>query len=200
MAINARAAVRLFRKHGGLLRTSEAIALGVPPRVLYKMGDEGRLELLSRGVFRLVEGPELAAPDLVAVAKRVPRGIVCLVSALHFHEMTLEVPHEVYVALPRGTKSPRIDTPPVRFFHLSGDAYSAGVREHDVGGHMVRVYEPAKTVADCFKLRNRIGLDVALEALRAAYEKRLATPAEIARFARIDRVDRVMQPYLEALS
>lgn len=151
-------ALRLFREHGGVLRTSEALVLGVPSRVLYRLRDEGRLELLSRGVLRLVEGPELASPDLVAVAKRVPRGVVCLVSALHFHEMTLEVPHEVYVALPRGTKSPRIDAPPVRFFHFSGEAYSAGVREHDVGGHAVRVYEPAKTVADCFKMRNRIGL------------------------------------------
>lgn len=191
--------LRLFREHGGVLRTGEALALGVPSRVLYRLRDEGRLEPLSRGVLRLVEGAELASPDLVAVAKRVPRGVVCLVSALHFHEMTVEVPHEVYLALPRGTKSPRIDAPPVRFFHFSGVAYSAGVREHDVGGHTVRVYEPAKTVADCFKMRNRVGLDVALEALRAAYEKRLATPAEIANYAKIDRVDRVMQPYLEAL-
>lgn len=192
--------MRLFREHGGVLRTSEALALGVRSAVLYRLRDEGRLELLSRGVFRLAEGPDLAAPDLVAVAKRVRRGVVCLVSALHFHGMTLEVPHEVYVALPRGTKSPRIDAPPVRFFHFSGAAYSAGVRAHDLGGHTVRVYEPAKTVADCFKFRNRVGLDVALEALRAAYEQRLATPAEIAKYARINRVDRVMQPYLEALS
>src|SRR5690606_22072336 len=151
---------------------------------------------LSRGVLRVVEGSELSAPDLVAVAKRVPRAVVCLVSALHVHGMTTEVPHEVYVALPRGVRTPSGGRPPVRVFHFSDAAYAAGVRTHDVDGHAVRVYEPAKTVADCFKFRNRVGLDVALEALRSAIEQRLATPAEIAAHARIDRVDRVMQPYL----
>ncbi len=192
--------LRLFREHGGVLRTSEAQALGIHSRALYRLRDQGKLEVLSRGVLRLAEGSELAWPELVAIAKRVPRGVVCLVSALHFHGLTLEVPHEVYVALPRGTKTPHIDAPPARFFHFSGAAYSEGVHEHLLDGHLVRVYEPAKTVADCFKFRNRIGLDVALEALRSAYEQRAATPAEIAKYARVDRVDRVMQPYLEALS
>lgn len=120
----------LFRRHGGLLRTSEALRLGIHPRTLYAMRDEGVLEQLSRGLYRLAELPPLGAPDLVAVARKVPTAVICLISALAFHELTVQIPHTVYIALARGTEPPRLDYPPVRIFWFTGDAFAdyEGVR------------------------------------------------------------------------
>lgn len=195
-----RRAEGLFRRHKGVLRTSEALALGVHPRTLYRLRDSGRLVSVSRGVYRLADLPEPNYPDLVVVSTRAPRAVVCLISALSFHDITTQVPHEVQIALPRAARSPRLDHPPVRVFRLSGRAYSEGIETHSVEGVAVRVYCPEKTVADCFKFRNRIGLDVALEALREAWRQRRATMDELWRHAQVCRVARVMRPYLESLA
>jgi predicted transcriptional regulator of viral defense system len=190
----------LFRQAGGILRTSQALAQGIHPRELYALRDAGVLEELSRGVFRLAELAPLSAPDLVVVALRVPKAVVALVSALHLHGLTTEIPHEVTIALPRGTAAPRLDWPPLRVVHLSGAMYSSGIETVERDGVGLRVYGAAKTVVDCFRFRNRIGVEVAIEALRNGLEERAFTPAEVMRAARIGRVESVVRPYLEAMT
>ena len=189
----------LFRGHCGLLRTSEALRLGLHPRTLYAMRDAGVLEQLSRGLYRLAELPPLGAPDLVAVARKVPGGVVCLISALAFHELTTQIPHAVYVALARGTEPPRLDYPPVRMFWFTGEAFTEGVEIHTLDHVSVPVYSPAKTLADCFKYRHKLGLDVVIEALKLYRQRQQMRLDELLRYARICRVEKVMQPYLEAL-
>ena len=189
----------LFRRNGGILRTSRAIALGVHPRALYTLRDSGRLVRLSRGLYRLAAQGPLGDPDLVTVALRVPQAVVCLVSALHHHGITTQIPHAVDIALPRGSKPPRLDFPPLRAHQFAREAFLAGVETHRVDGVPVRVFGPEKTVADCFKFRNRIGLDVAIEALRLCRIRKRSRPAELLRFARVCRVEKVLRPYLEAM-
>jgi predicted transcriptional regulator of viral defense system len=189
----------LFRRHGGLLRTSEALRLGIHPRTLYAMRDEGVLEQLSRGLYRLTELPPLGAPDFVAVARKVSAGVICLVSALAFHELTTEIPHAVYVALARGTEPPRLDYPPMRIFWFTGDAFTKGIEIHKLDHVAVPVYTPEKTLADCFKYRHKLGLDVAVEALKLYRQRKQMRLDELLRFARICRVEKVMRPYLEAI-
>jgi predicted transcriptional regulator of viral defense system len=193
------AAKRLFRRHGGVLRTSEALRLGIHPRTLYAMRDQGLLERLSRGLYRLADLPPLGNPDLVTVALKVPGGVICLISALAYHELTTQIPHEVYLALPRGAEPPRLEHPPVRVFWFTGKAFTEGVETHEVDGVPVRIYGAEKTLADCFKYRNKIGLDTAVEALRRYVRGRRAPIDTLMSYARICRVEKVMRPYLEAL-
>jgi predicted transcriptional regulator of viral defense system len=192
-------AVAIFRRNGGVLRTKDAIRQGVHPRTLYAMRDAGVLERLGRGVYRLADLPPLGNPDLVTVALRVPEGVICLVSALAFHEITTQIPHEVYIALNRGAQPPRLDHPPVRLFWFTGQAFAAGIEKHEMDGVGVRVYGAAKTVADCFKYRNKLGLDMAVESMKLFLRQRRGDPGELLRFARVCRVERAMRPYLEAL-
>jgi predicted transcriptional regulator of viral defense system len=192
-------ALSQFRARGGVLRTAEALRLGIHPRTLYRLRDEGRIEAISRGVYRLADLPPLSHPDLVTVALRVPSSVVCLISALAFHEITTEVPHEVQIALPRGTKSPKLDHPPLRVFRFSEPGLSLGVQTVELDGIDVHIYDPAKTVVDCFRYRNKLGVDVAIEALKLCIERKLARPAELLRYARKCRAERVMLPYIEAL-
>ena len=189
----------VFRSAGGVLRTSEALRAGIHPRDLYALRDAGGLEQLSRGVYRLADLPRLSEPDLVTVASRVPKGVIAVVSALHFHGLTTEIPHEVYVALPPGTVRPRLDWPPLRVVRFSGQSLTSGVETHERDGVLVRVYSAAKTVADCFKLRNRFGVALAVEALRTGLQEQAFTPADVLGAARICRVSRIIRPYLEAL-
>ncbi|KAA3614220.1 MAG: transcriptional regulator [Planctomycetota bacterium] len=192
-------AVATFRKHGGMLRTMEAIRLGVHPRTLYAMRDAGVLERLGRGLYRLADLPPLGDPDLVSVALRVPDGVLCLISALSFHEITTQIPHEVYLALKRGAEPPRLDHPPVRAFWFGERAFSEGIETHQLDGVPVRVYGAAKTVVDCFKYRNKLGLETAIEALKLYLRRKRGSPNELMRLARVCRVEKVMQPYVEAL-
>ena len=181
------------------MRTSEVLGFGVHPRTLYWMRDQGLLERLSRGVYHLASSPLPARPDVTAVMQRVPSAVLCLVSALDFHEIGTQIPSEVQIALPQGVKAPRIVRPRVRAFHMSAASLGAGVEISEKGGAPVRVFGIAKTVADSFKFRNRIGTDVAIEALQEAIREKRTTPAEIMRFAKIDRVADIVRPYLEAL-
>ena len=192
-------AINIFRGKSGILKTGEALNAGIHPRTLYGMEQEGLIEKLGRGLFRLTDLPALSNPDLVSVALQSPNGVVCLISALAFHEITSQIPHEVYIALKRGSEPPRIAYPPVRIFWFSGKAFTEGIEIHDVDGVSVPVYTPEKTIADCFKYRNKIGLDTALEALKLYREKKSKHLDRIIRHARICRVDNVMRPYLESL-
>lgn len=196
---STRQAKAIFKKHGGTLRTQRALELGIHQRTLYEMRDSGELVQVSRGVFRLASLPKLGHPDLVTVALRVPKAVLCLVSALSYHDLTSEVPHEVHIALPRGTKTPRLDHPPLRVYRFTGKALTEGIQLVTLDGVKVRIYGPEKTVVDCFRFRNKNGVDVAVEALNRLLKKGRAKPADILHFARLCRVERVMRPYLEAL-
>ena len=188
----------VFRENGGILRTSELLEAGVHPRTIYEMRDGGELIELSRGVFQLADSPELENSDLIAVGKRVPNGVICLISALSFHSLTDEIPHEVYLAIERGRSAPSIDYPPTRIFHFSADTFSSGVETHDLEGNKVKIFAPEKTIADCFKFRHKIGLDVAIEALKGCLANK-GSRAKIIEYAKICRVANVITPYLEAI-
>jgi predicted transcriptional regulator of viral defense system len=190
----------IFRKRGGVLRMSEALAAGLNRRNLYALRDAGTITQLSRGVYRLASLPELEAPDLVTVAARVPDGVVCLISALAYHELTTQIPHAVDIALPRGAEKPRIEYPPVSFHWFSGPAFTSGIETPTVDGQKLRVYSAEKSVADAFKYRSKLGLDVALEALRTWRGRRGAVVERLLEQARVCRVERVMRPYLEAVT
>lgn len=190
----------VFTKHGGMLRTSKAIRLGIHPRTLYALRDAGEIEQVGRGLYRLSTAPPLSSPDLVPVAIRIPRAVVCLISALAHHGLTTQVPHAVDLALPSHSQIPKIDGIPLRIFWYSEPSFSAGIDDVTIDGVRVRVYSPEKTIADCFKYRNKIGLDVAIEALRT-YRERTPKPnfQAMAKFAELDRVQRIMRPYLESI-
>ena len=196
---SVQSAVALFREHGGTLRTAQALRLGIHPRTLYAMRDSGVLERLGRGLYRLDELPPLSSPDLVAVALKVPQAVICLVSALAFHELTTQIPHTVDIALQRGAERPRLGDLPVRLFWFSGPAWNQGVETHVIDGTPVRVYGPEKSVADVFKYRNKLGLDVALEALTAYRQRQGFDVNKLMHYARICRVEKIIRPYLEAL-
>jgi predicted transcriptional regulator of viral defense system len=192
-------AKRIFRAHDGILRTSEALELGIHSRTLRAMRDSDALDRLARGLYRLAELPPLSNPDLVVVALKVPDSVICLVSALAFHDLTTEIPHSVDVALEKGSWRPRLEHPPLRFFWFSGPAWSEGVGTYDVDGVPVRITIPPKSVADMFKFRRQLGLDIALEALKAYRSWDTFDVGELLHYARICRVEEVITPYLEAL-
>lgn len=191
---------QVFAKHQGMLRTSEAIRLGIHPRTLYGLRDRGDIEQVARGFYRLAETQALTNPDLVTVALRVPRAVVCLISALAHHGLTTEVPHTIDIALPGHAQIPKLDGIPIRVFWYSEPSFSTGVESVSVDGVTVRIYSAEKSIADCFKYRNKIGLDVAVHALRSYMERtRIRDLKLLSKFARVDRVERVMRPYLEAV-
>jgi len=181
------------------MRTKDALRAGIHPRTLYGLRDAGVLERLSRGVYRLATATPLGNPDLVTVALRAPDSVVCLISALAFHELTTQIPHEVYVAVARGSEPPRVDHPPLRTFWFTGRAFTEGVETHQLDGVPVRIYCREKTLADCFKYRNKIGLDTALEAIRLYKQSRRTNVDALMKYADICRVAKVMRPYLEAV-
>ena len=189
----------IFNQQGGILKMSEAIHAGIHRKMLYTMLDAGIIEKLCRGLYRLADLPPLGNPDLVSVAMKVPMGVICLISSLSFHEITTQVPHEVYIALRRGAEPPRLKHPPVRIFWFTGEAFTEGIETPKVDGVQMRIYSPEKTVVDCFKYRNKIGLDTAVEALKLYRERKRIKVNELIRYARICRVEKVMRPYLEAL-
>jgi predicted transcriptional regulator of viral defense system len=188
-----------FHRAGGVLRTGQALRAGIHPRDLYALRDAGVLEVVSRGVYRLAELPPLIDPDLAIVAARVPKAVIAIVSALYFHGLTTEIPHAVSIALPKGTSRPRLDWPPLRVYRFSGTLYTEGIETHERDGVTLKVYSAARTVADCFRLRRRLGIEVAVDALRTGLEERVFTPAEVIKVAERLRVAGVVRPYLEAL-
>lgn len=192
-------ALAAFHQHGGRLRTKDALALGIHPRTLYQLRDSGRIVRLSRGIYELSDREPATQPDLVTVALCVPRAVLCLVSALAFHDATSEVPHEVQIALPRATKAPSLGFPPIRVFHFSGPALAEGVETVSVDGVDLKVYDLPKTVVDCFRFRNKLGLDVALDALSQATRRKGVRPAQILHYARLCRIETVVLPYLHAM-
>jgi predicted transcriptional regulator of viral defense system len=178
---------------------SQALRLGLSRRTLYAMRDAGEVEAIGRGLYRLAGMPPLAHPDLVTVAAKIPTGVICLVSALAYHDLTTQIPHEVSVALERGSAAPCLQYPPIRLFWFSGRAFREGIQTLKLDRKSVRIYSPEKTIADCFKYRNKLGMDVVLEALRLWREKRGRHASTLLAHARTCRVESVLRPYLQAL-
>jgi predicted transcriptional regulator of viral defense system len=194
-----RAAITIFQRHQGLLRASAALQLGIHPRTLYGLRDAGTLEQLGRGLYRLADLPPLSNPDLVIVATRYPQAVICLISALAFHELTTQVPHRVDVAIHNQAAQPTLDQPPLRVFRFSGRAWTEGVTTYPIDGVAVRITNLEKSIADAFKYRNKIGLDIALEALKEYWARRDFDRDRLLKYARICRVERVLRPYLKIL-
>jgi predicted transcriptional regulator of viral defense system len=192
------AALKIFEDYHGLLKTAQAKRLGLAETTLARMLEAGLLVKESRGLYRLAGNPPLNNPDLVQVALRVPAAVISLISALAFHDLTTQIPHKVYIALPKSVKRPRLEYPPLDVVWLTDKAYQAGIAEHRLDGVPVRIYSPAKTVADCFKFRNKVGDDIALEALRDYLRRPGADLAELMSCARIDRVEKIMLPFIRA--
>ena len=197
--LSTQRALEVFRSAGGILRTSQAQAAGIHPRTLYALRDAGLLDRLGRGLYRLTELPPLGNPDLATLAATVPHGVICLISALSFHNLTTQVPHEVYLALGRGVEPPRLEYPPLRLFWFTGAMFTEGVERPIVDGLTLQVYGPAKTIADCFRHRRTLGLDVALEALRIYRDGRSFAVEDLLHYGKVCRVETVLRPYLEAL-
>jgi len=189
----------IFRKHGGQLRMSEAIAHGITRYMLYSLRDKGVIEHVSRGIYRLVELPPISNPDLVTVSIRFPNAVICLVSALAYHDITTQIPHDVSVAVPRDSRMPSLDYPPIQAHRFSNEAYKSGIEEHLIDGVTIKVYSPEKTLADCFKFRNKIGMDVVLEALKLYKTRKKFKLSELLKHSKICRVEIIMLPYLEVM-
>lgn len=191
--------IEVFRQHNGILRTAEAIRLGIHPTYLYRLRDAGILESLSRGVFRLASMPDFSEPDLVLATKRIPQGVICLISALSYYELTTQIPHFVYIALPRTSRLPQASYPPLRCFWYSKSAYEAGIETILVNGFPVKIYSIEKTLADCLKFRQKIGMDVVLEALKEYWRKGRTDLDKLYDYAKICRVEKVLQPIIETI-
>ena len=183
-----------------LIRPRDVEALGIARAYLTRLEQRGVLERRARGVYALPDRPISEHHSLALAAKLVPRGVVCLLSALRFHGLTAQDPHEIWLAIDFKARKPSVESPALRVVRFSGRSLSEGVQMHRIEGVPVRVYSPAKTVADCFKYRNKIGIDVAIEALRDALRKRKATIDDIHRFAKVCRVANVIRPYLESVA
>ncbi len=191
-------AVSLLERHG-ILRLSELKGCGVNPATLSRLVEQGVLLRPSRGLYELADAEIEASHSLAEVAKRVPKGVICLISALQFHEITLQLPHRVWVAIGSKDRTPAVEYPPIRIARFGGMALTLGVETHIVDSVPVRIFSPAKTIVDCFRFRGKVGLDVALEALRMGWRYRKAKPGDIAKYSEALRIWSVMRPYLESV-
>jgi predicted transcriptional regulator of viral defense system len=199
MALNKSEKVLQLIRKAGILRPRELDAHRIPRIYLLRLYRAGRVERLGRGLYRLAEFQVTGRENLAEACVRVPRGVICLLSALAFHEFTTQIPSKIWMAIPGKSWTPKANDWPLRFVRFSDDSIRSNVQRHSVNGAEVRVFSPAKTVADCFKFRNKIGKDVALEALRDGWRSRLFTMDELWDTARVCRVQQVMRPYLEGL-
>ena len=190
--------IKLFRKKG-VVRPKELKRIGVSAVYLNKLYHEGILERPSRGIYTLKDANVSEHQTLIEASKRIPQGVVCLLSALQFHKITTQLPFEVWLAIDVKARRPQGDLPPLRICRFSKSALSYGVEKHKIDDAVVKIYSPAKTVADCFKYRNKIGIDVAIEALRDVWTKKKASMDELHRASKVCRVSNVMRPYLESI-
>lgn len=191
--------VMLLATERPTFRTSDAVKLGVPRITLTRLVNRGELTRVGRGVYTSTKRKSTELDGLLEVAAQSRQGVFCLLTALRFHRLTTQSPFEIWLAIPNKARIPKIDYPPIHVVWYSGQALSEGVESHLIEGQSIKVYSIAKTVADCFKYRNKIGIDVALEALHDAWRKRHVTMSELYHFSKICRVEKIMRPYLESL-
>jgi predicted transcriptional regulator of viral defense system len=182
-----------------IIRSSDAYALGIPRNYLPRLVRKGLITKVGRGLYRSKTAPVTEHVSLIEASCKVPKGVICLLSALRFHKFTTQSPHEVWMAIGIKSWAPGIISPPIRFVRMSGKALHSGMKEYPVRGGSLKVYTPAKTVADCFKFRNKIGIDVAMEALKECHRLKKATMGDIWIAAKICRVANVMRPHIESL-
>lgn len=199
MRNNEKEFIKYFEKRGGLAGYSEIIEAGFNKNLLKSIFNSGRIEKIGRGLYKSSDGVTFPNPDIVIASIKVPKGVVCLLSALAFHEATNEIPRYVEIAIPRGTHENKIKYPPVKFYRFAPEAWKAGIEEHEIGGRKIKIYSLAKTIADCFKFRNKIGMDVVRDALKTAMKEKSIKPKEIMYYSKICRVDNIIKPILEAL-
>lgn len=183
----------------GAFTIAEARQIGLSPRTLQNLIEAGEVTRLSRGVYQVTDIVNAPSPEYAVISKRVPSGVICLISALYHHELTTEIPRTVHVAIPRNDPVPRIDYPAVRFFRMSPRPFEAGIERVTVGRVSIRIYSPEKTIADAFKYRNTFGLDLGIEALKAFLSRRGSRPGKVLEMAKICRVAKIIRPYMEAL-
>ena len=183
-----------------LLRARDVAALSLPTIILSRLVKDGRLRRVGRGVYARPDRPLSEHISLAEVALRVPRGVICLLSALHIHGLGTQAPHQIWLAIPQNSPTPRFERPSLRPVRMSGPALTEGIQSMRIDGLDVPVFNAAKTIADCFKYRNKIGIDVALEALRDGWEQRKVSMDELSYYANIDRVSNVMRPYMESVA
>ena len=192
-------ALKAFRNKGGTLRTRDLIARGVHTDALYTLRDSGRVVELGRGLYRLAEVGESEYPDLAVVAACAPNAVVCLVSALSYHDITTQIPSSIHLAVPRASYHGIKLSIPVTVYRFDPKTFNEGIEAHSIGGLPMNIYSAARSVVDCFKFRNKLGLDVALEALRLARQRKRVQNRELLRYARLLRVEKPMSPYLQAI-
>lgn len=198
--INTNTEDEILSLPNGILRARTLVAHGLSRQRIKQMAEAGKLLHLGRGLYSLPDSAVTENHDVAQMAARVPQGVLCLTSALQFHSLTTASPWRIYLMLPRGARPPRIAYPPLALVYASEPAYKAGIEAHTVEGVAVQVTSVAKTVADCFKYRSKVSLDVALEALKQTLQEQRATRAEIRQYAKVCRVENIMRPYVEALS
>jgi predicted transcriptional regulator of viral defense system len=192
-------ALKAFRNKGGTLRTRDLIASGIHTDTLYTLRDNGRIVEMGRGLYRLAEIGEAEHPDLAVVAARVPHAAVCLISALSYHNITTQIPSSVHLAVPRDSYHHIKLSIPVTVHRFDSKTFNEGIKMHRIGGMTLKVYGVARTVVDCFKFRNKLGMDVALEALRLARQRKRVQHRELLHYAKLLRVENPMLPYLQAI-
>ena len=182
-----------------LMSSREFSSQGIDTKTLTRMVDEGEIQRIARGLYTATDYIPGTHHSLIESCKLIDTSVVCLLSALSFHEIGTQNPSEVWIAVPRGTRIPRVSEYPIQISLFSGEAYSSGIEEHTIDGVVIRMYSIAKTIADCFKYRNRLGMDIAIEALKDVIRNKRTSFDEILHFARICRVEKVMIPYMESL-
>ena len=191
--------IKFFHEHTGLLRTKEILSAGIGPKTLYKLRDEGIIEQVSYGLYRSCESPISEYSSYLELTRRIPNAVFCLISALDFLSIGTQLPYEHWITLPTGTKEPRINEYSLQFIHATDKLYQLGIEEHVIDQVTLRFYSPAKTVVDCFKHRSKVGLEVAIEALKESIKLKKATRKKILEYATQCRMKNVMMPYLESL-
>lgn len=182
----------------GVLGAKDIQEAGIPRVVLSRLTQSGQLERIGRGLYRLPNAQTSAHEGMAAIAIKAPQAVFCLLSALQFHELTTQLPRQQWIAMPRGSHTPKIPYPPITMVQFTGAAYKEGIETHLCDQVPIKVYSVAKTIADCFKHRNKIGMDVALEALKQARQEKKVSASELWHYAKVCRVANVMRPYLEA--
>lgn len=191
----------IARKHQGAIALTNARQEGIQTSTIYKLRDTGELVCISRGVYQLADeaGVPSSSPEYLAVKSRIPHAVLCTISALYHYELTTEIPSVVHLGISRKHAVPKIDYPPIEIYRMPDAVFSTGVQVLSINGVMMNIFTPEKTLADCFKYRNRLGINVAIEGLKRYLKKENARPSEVLVMAEVNRVATVIKPYLEAL-
>jgi predicted transcriptional regulator of viral defense system len=191
--------IKFIKTNNGFAKYAELVKAGFYKSIIRSAVATGKIKRISRGIYKLVDFPDISSPDLVTAGVMFPKGVICLITALSFHDATDEIPRFIDIAVPANSRTKKTQDLPVRFYYFASEAWSNGIEEHIVDGQKIRVYCLAKTIADCFKFRNKIGMDTARSALKFAIENRKANPNEIMKYARICHVSNIIKPILESI-